>query len=133
VSATIRDVHYDVTFMRANAQQRIIDVAMSFNTAGAAPVILSLPAWTPGAYEISNYARKVSNFSASAAGPLVWDKSDYDTWRVRPVAAGEVVLRFDFLADSLDNASANPTFSRSPAYRIRAWKRCASTSSAAFV
>src|SRR5204863_9030747 len=50
VSAPIRDVHYELTFMRANAQQRVVDVTMTFATTSAAPVLLSLPAWTPGAY-----------------------------------------------------------------------------------
>ena len=34
VSAPIRDVHYDVTFTRANAQQRSVDVAMTFTHGG---------------------------------------------------------------------------------------------------
>src|SRR5690348_9088495 len=73
VSAPIADVHYDVTFRRANAQQRVVDVAMTFATASAAPVVLSLPAWTPGAYEISNFARWVTGFEATGDGkPLAW-------------------------------------------------------------
>ena len=83
ISAPVHDVHYDVTFMRANARQRWVDVAMTFTTTGTAPVVLSLPAWTPGAYEISNFARWVTGFNATASGKeLVWDKLDYDTWRV---------------------------------------------------
>jgi hypothetical protein len=39
---------------------------MSFDLAGTGPVLLSLPAWTPGAYEVSNFARWVSEFSAAA-------------------------------------------------------------------
>ncbi|MDQ6768672.1 MAG: PDZ domain-containing protein, partial [Gemmatimonadota bacterium] len=65
----------------------------------------SLPAWTPGAYEISNFARNISNFSAEEAGnSLSWDKLDPDTWRIRPRGAGEVTVRFDYKADTLDNA-----------------------------
>ena len=30
--------------------------------------MLSLPAWTPGAYEIDNFARNVANFTAEEAG-----------------------------------------------------------------
>jgi predicted metalloprotease with PDZ domain len=84
-SAPVRDIHYEVTFLRANAQTRVVDVAMTFTTTGTAttPVLLSLPAWTPGAYEISNFARWVTGFNATASGKeLVWDKLDYDTWRV---------------------------------------------------
>jgi predicted metalloprotease with PDZ domain len=106
-SAPIRDVHYDVTFMRANAQQRGIDVAMSFTTTGSAPVILSLPAWTPGAYEISNFARWVTMFEPTADGkPLSWDKLDYDTWRIRPDGAKSIRVGFRYVADTLDNAMA---------------------------
>jgi len=105
-SAPLADIRYEVIFNRGNAVQRQVTAAMTFTVGGTAPVILSLPAWTPGAYEISNFARNVSGFSAEEAGnSLSWDKLDPDTWRVRPQGAGEVTVRFDYLADSLDNAN----------------------------
>ena len=86
---------------------------MTFTVGGNAAVLLSLPAWTPGAYEIDNFARNVANFTAEETGTsLSWDKVDPDTWRVRPRGAGEVTVRFDYIADSLDNANtwARPDF-----------------------
>jgi len=78
---------------------------MSFEVGGTGPVLLSLPAWTPGAYEISNYARWVVGFTATGGNaPLTWDKLDFDTWRVHPGRAKGVTVRFDYLADTLDNA-----------------------------
>ncbi len=107
VSTPLRDVRYDVTFMRANAEQRIVDVAMSFTTTTAAPTILSLPAWTPGAYEISYFSRWVTGFQATADGkPLTWDKMDYETWRIRTDGAKNVRVSFRYVADTLDNAMA---------------------------
>jgi len=107
VSAPIRDVRYDITFTRASAQQRAIEVAMSFTTTGTSPVLLSLPAWTPGAYEISNFSRWVVDFAATADDkPLTWDKLDYDTWRIRPAGAKALRVRFRYVADTLDNAMA---------------------------
>lgn len=106
VSAPIQDVHYDVTFQHANADRRVVDVTMTFTTAGAAPVLLSLPAWTPGAYELSFFSRWVTGFDASGDGhPLTWDKLDYDTWRVRPNGARSLRVHFQYAADSLDNAN----------------------------
>jgi predicted metalloprotease with PDZ domain len=106
-SAPITNIKYDVLFDATTARRRTIQVAMSFGVAGRGPVLLSLPAWTPGAYEISNFSRWVSNFTAAAGGkPLVWDKYDYDTWRVQPGAAHAVTVSFNYLADSLDNAMA---------------------------
>ncbi|HTE48277.1 MAG TPA: PDZ domain-containing protein [Gemmatimonadaceae bacterium] len=107
VSAPIRDVHYDVTFLRTNAERRSVDVTMTFATTGSGTVLLSLPAWTPGAYEISNFVRWVSAFDAAGDGrPIIWDKLDYDTWRIRPAGAKSVRISFRYTADTLDNAMA---------------------------
>ncbi|MGH7508840.1 MAG: PDZ domain-containing protein [Gemmatimonadales bacterium] len=104
-SAAISDIRYQVTFDSTTAQQRTIEVVMSFQVAGTGPVLLSLPAWTPGAYEINNFARWVLGFTAAAGDePLDWDKLDYDTWRIQPGTARSVSVRFDYLADTLDNA-----------------------------
>jgi predicted metalloprotease with PDZ domain len=106
-SAPISDISYDVTFDSATAAQRTIKVTMTFTSSGSGEVLLSLPSWTPGAYEISNYARYVSDFTPMAAGKaLTWDKTDPNTWRLRPTAGGTVTVSFNYLADSLDNAFA---------------------------
>jgi predicted metalloprotease with PDZ domain len=105
-SAPLTNIRYEVTFTRANAARRVVSSSMTFTVGGNAPVILSLPSWTPGAYEISNFARNVSGFSAEEAGnSLSWDKLDPDTWRISPLGPGEVTVRFDYQADSLDNAN----------------------------
>jgi predicted metalloprotease with PDZ domain len=113
VSAPIHDVRYDVTYTRANAPYRVVDVAMSFTTAGTSNVVLALPAWTPGAYEISNYARWVGAFDVSGDGkPLSWDKLDFEKWRIRPAGAKSIRVTFRYRADTLDNAMswARPDF-----------------------
>ena len=105
VSAPISDVRYDVTANAAATRQRQLHVRMSFSVTGTEPVLLSLPAWTPGAYDISNFARWISAFDPQAAGkPLQWDKVDPDTWRIHTAGAKAVTLDFDVIADSLDNA-----------------------------
>jgi predicted metalloprotease with PDZ domain len=107
VSAPISDIQYTVTVDSQLGVARTIRVAMRFATTGAAPVILSLPAWTPGAYEISNFARYVSNFAAAADNrALDWDKADHDTWRITGANSRRVTVTFDVEADTLDNAMA---------------------------
>jgi predicted metalloprotease with PDZ domain len=106
-SAPLTNLRYEITFDSATAQNRTLKVAMSFDVAGPGPVLLSLPAWTPGAYEMTWFARWVGNFTPTAGDrSLVWDKVDYDTWRIQPAGAKSVTVRFDFLADTLDNAMA---------------------------
>lgn len=107
-SAPISDIRYDVAFNPALAADRLLHVTMRFSVTGNQPVLLSLPAWTPGAYEISNFARNVWRFSALGGDKqLTWDKLDQDTWRVRPGGARAITVAFDFRADSLDNAMAD--------------------------
>lgn len=105
VSAPLTDIRYEVSADRPALTARRLHVTTSFEVASDAPVILALPVWTPGAYEISNFARWVSRFDASQNGaPLRWDKLNYDAWRIRPARAGRVTVQFDYEADSLDNA-----------------------------
>ena len=104
-SAPLTDVRYTLTFLAAEGVDRSVDVTMTFGVAGKDAVVLSLPVWTPGSYEVSNYARFVSKFAAVSRGrTLRWDKADPDSWRVYPDAAGEVSVSFRAKADSLDNA-----------------------------
>lgn len=112
-SAPITNVAYEVTFDTATARRRTLRVTMSFTVGSGAPVILSLPAWTPGAYEISYFSRRVLDFTARGDGkPLPWDKVDYDTWRIRSNGAKSMTVSFEYLADTLDNAMswARPDF-----------------------
>ena len=104
-SAPISDVHYEVVYDDAAASQGAVQVTMRFTTPGSAPVLLSVPAWTPGAYEISYFGKWVQNFTALGDGRAIeWDKVDHDTWRVRPNGAKTVSVSFEFVGDSLDNA-----------------------------
>lgn len=107
VSAPLSNLHYDITFTRETAAKHSLGVQLKFEVTGPGDVLLSLPAWTPGAYEVTNFARWVSNFAPTAEGsPLRWDKLDYDTWRIRTKGAKQVTVAFQFEADSLDNAMA---------------------------
>jgi predicted metalloprotease with PDZ domain len=106
-SAPVSNLQYDITFNRTTAAKRSIAVELHFDVTGSGDVLLSLPSWTPGAYEVTNFARWVSGFTPSAGGTaLRWDKLDYDTWRIRPAGARQIMVKFDFRADSLDNAMA---------------------------
>src|SRR3954468_4426247 len=107
VSAPITDVSYEITADSAAVGRRQINVAMSFHVASNAPVILSLPAWSPGHYVLLWFARRVSSFSAQSNGSsLDWRKLDFQTWQITPRSAGTVRITFQYLADAVDRAVA---------------------------
>jgi len=94
-------VHYEVSLTAAARQ---FHVSAEFPAAGKDTLLVSLPAWSPGGYEIQNYARYVFGFGAkNAAGQaLRWDRGDKDTWRIVTGGADRVTAEFDFAADTID-------------------------------
>lgn len=106
-SAPIRSITYDVTADSVAVGSRQLGVSMSFHVASNAPVILSLPAWSPGHYTLLWFARRVSEFAAESNGaPLAWRKLDYQTWEIDPRSPGTVRVSFHYLADAVDRAVA---------------------------
>jgi len=107
VSAPISNVSYEITADSSAVGRRQLGVAMSFTVAGTAPVILALPAWSPGHYTLLWFARRVSQFSAQSNGVLLdWRKLDFQTWEIKPRSAGTVGVTFNYLADAVDRAVA---------------------------
>ena len=106
VSAPVTEMHYDVTVDSAAAANRRISVVTTVTLAGPGPLVLTLPAWTPGAYEMTWFSRWVSAFAPTAPDGhvLVWDKVDYETWRIETGGAKTVQVAFTYEADTLDNA-----------------------------
>jgi len=92
-------VRYEVSVVRGQ-----FHVSADFPTTGKDTLFVSLPAWSPGNYEIQNYARYVHGFAAkNAAGQaLHWDRADKDTWRVATARADHVVVDFDYSPDTID-------------------------------
>ena len=109
VPLSAQTVRYEVSVPAPAA--RLFHVTTEFPTRGRDTLYLSLPAWSPGAYEIQNYARYVRHFGAkSPAGqPLFWDRFDKDTWRVTTAKSDRVTVEFDYLADTIDLSLARIT------------------------
>lgn len=103
----ISDVRYDIVFNGETAARREIHVEMTFDVSGEDAVALSLPSWTPGSYELDDYAKNVRGLWARQDGNEIrWDKADFDTWRVYPDGEGEITVGFDYLADALDTGGS---------------------------
>jgi predicted metalloprotease with PDZ domain len=101
-----QSVRYEVSI--ASASGHLYHVKADFPTAGLDTLLVSLPAWSPGNYEIQNYARWVRHFTAhDATGqPLFWDRSEKDTWRMGTAKNDHVTVEFDYLADTIDLSQA---------------------------
>ena len=101
LQATAPPVRYDVSLTAAARQ---FHVTAEFPAAGKDTLRVSLPAWSPGSYEIQNYARYVFGFGAKNASgqALRWDRGDKDTWRIVTGGADRVTVELNFAADTID-------------------------------
>jgi len=101
VPLAAQTVTYEVSVLPAD---KLFHVKADFPATGKDTLYLSLPAWSPGNYEIQNYARYVRHFTAHGADaqPLFWDRFDKDTWRVTTGKRDRVTVEFDYLADTVD-------------------------------
>lgn len=106
-SASISNVHYDLTFDSTTAAGRIVQVGMTMDVGGSSPVLLSLPAWAPGHYDIMNFSRRVRHLAATQDGkPVTVARFDPDTWRIEPAGKGALTVTFEFRADTVQTGSA---------------------------
>ncbi len=106
--APISNVVYDVTVDSARTAARSLSVAMHFRVAGPGPVVLALPAWSPGHYTLLWFARRVSHFAPTSGDrPVEWHQLDFETWRLDGLTPGaSVTVGFDYRADTIDRAVA---------------------------
>ncbi len=102
VPLSAQTITYEVSV--PSPASRLFHVKAQFPAAGRDTLYVSLPAWSPGAYEIQNYARYVRHFSARAPDdtPLSWDRFDKDTWRVTTGKGDAATVEFDYLGDTID-------------------------------
>src|ERR1700752_581753 len=98
VQLPAQTVRYDISLSAGTSQ---FHVTAEFPAAGKDTLFVSLPAWSPGNYEIQNYARYVHGFGAkNAAGQaLRWDRGDKDTWRIVTGGADRVTTGSTFAAN----------------------------------
>ncbi|HLQ22612.1 MAG TPA: hypothetical protein VK132_05370, partial [Gemmatimonadales bacterium] len=102
VPLSAQTVKYEISI--PSPATSLLHVKAEFPAAGKDTLYVSLPAWSPGAYEIQNYARYVRGFGARSAtgAALFWDRYRKDTWRVATGKSERVTIEFDYLADTVD-------------------------------
>ncbi len=82
----------------------LLEVEMRLNWAEMPAVAeVSMPVWTPGSYLVREYARHVESLMAADAGgnPLVWNKTDKNSWQIETRGAKEIVVKYNVYANEL--------------------------------
>ena len=94
------DVAYRVSMPNPNNHSIHIQITIGGMTTDN--LDLQLPAWSPERYRIMDFARNVSQFSASnGESPLSFQKTDKSTWRVNNNGAKRIEVNYKVYADNL--------------------------------
>jgi predicted metalloprotease with PDZ domain len=75
-------------------------VQLRIGEPGSDTIDVKMPAWTPGYYQIMDYARNVLNFRAEddAGRPIAWEKTAKNAWRLRTGKATAATVTYDVYA-----------------------------------
>ena len=84
-----------------DAETHEVHVNMNCNIQSNASVYFKMPQWTPGYYQIMNYANFVSNFRAEdeQSHLLEWNKININTWEIKTGRSNQIHLQYDILAN----------------------------------
>lgn len=96
-------VRYELRFDKPNTH--LLDITIHATVLRGPAAEFAMPAWTPGAYEITDYAKMVQEFRATGPDgkPLPWRKADKQTWRVELAGARAVTVRYKLYGNTLRN------------------------------
>lgn len=98
-------MHYKVS--APHPTNHFLSIELMLEVRDETEMLLRLPAWRPGRYEIGNFAKNVKGFEVKdqSGAPLAFRKISKDTWEVKMNGAKSVSIRYSYYAAKLDAGS----------------------------
>ena len=85
-------------------QQHFIDFRWEIGQVNTPQIVLQLPAWRPGRYELQHFAKNIQYFGVygSDGSPLPFRKIRKDRWQVDTNGQTTIVVNYNYYAQQLD-------------------------------
>ncbi len=98
-------VSYELSL--AHPQNHLFQVTMKIENNSSRFLEVTLPAWTPGTYQLQDHARNLLQFEAFTKNGirLPFEREDFDTWRIRAGKHKTVWVRYKILGLLRDDAT----------------------------
>lgn len=96
-------IKYSIT--SSNPISRWVEIKLEISEINTSTVDLQLPAWRPGRYELGNFAKNVSQFSAKGNQELKFEKITKDLWRIETNDEKEIIVSYRYYASELNAGS----------------------------
>jgi predicted metalloprotease with PDZ domain len=96
-------IEYNISYQNPNSH--IIDIEVIINEiTGDNSLLINLPAWRPGRYELANYAKNVYRVDAFAMDDerLVCKKISKDQWEIDTKSKANIKVKYSYYAFQMD-------------------------------
>lgn len=92
----------------SNPTSQFLEIELSFVCNAKEPVLLQLPAWRAGRYQLANFAQNIRGFEVKDAQgeKLPFEKISKDRWEILPSESGELTVSYEYWAGKMDAGSA---------------------------
>ncbi len=87
---------------------RYIDIELIISDIQADELILKLPNWRPGRYELVNFSKNIQQFkivTTSADNPVGFEKLNKSTWKVKTQGVSSIKVVYNYYANQLDGGA----------------------------
>ena len=94
-------------FSYKDPQKHLIDIEFIADKISSAEILIQLPAWRPGRYELGNFAKNIKTFSAfdEKGNALAFQKITKDCWKVQTKGVKELHIKYSYYAVDLNAGS----------------------------
>jgi hypothetical protein len=90
-----------------NPHQHFIDIEFIAENIQQDELVIQLPSWRPGRYELGNFAKNVQKWAAfdETGNPLNFQKVTKDSWKVETKGVSQVHVKYNYYAVDLNAGS----------------------------
>lgn len=95
------------TISYTNPHNHFIDIEAKADASGKDKLVVQLPAWRPGRYELANFAKNIQKWEVrdENGNSLPNKKVTKDRWEIECGDASEVIVKYNYFAKTLDGGS----------------------------
>ncbi len=90
-------IHYYIS--KVSTQPQTLHIKMTLDIGKEGKILLQLPAWRPGRYELTDYAANITNVSGIDCIP---EKETRNTWKLTELNNNTVAIEYDYYAARMD-------------------------------
>ncbi|MBL7925910.1 MAG: M61 family metallopeptidase [Bacteroidia bacterium] len=84
---------------------RFVDVELLIQNITTDTILVKLPNWRPGRYELGNFSKNVQRFSVftlDAGNVMGYEKIDKSTWQIKTGGRNALIIKYNYYANQLD-------------------------------